>query len=267
MRLSFLISLGALAIWAQHGDNAGKPAQNQAIGNPAAIEAGRKLFTGGCGGCHGAEGQGGRGPNLRDKVMWHSLDDTALYTTIEKGIPGTEMPSSKLDTEKLWQLVAFVRSLSAPASEMNVAGDVRLGESVFLGKAGCSNCHAVQGRGGKLGPDLSNAGGTRSLPYLRESILDPDANGAVGYRSIQVKLANGQELSGVERNRSNYSLQLQDRTGAVHLIDMADVREMKASRTSPMPKDYRTRLSPTELENLLAFLSQQSLRRVAAENK
>jgi hypothetical protein len=82
-----------------------------------------------------------------------------------------------------------------------------------------------------------------------------------------VKLANGQELSGVERNRSNYSLQLQDRTGAVHLIDMADVREMKASRTSPMPKDYRTRLSKTELENLLAYLSRQSVRPVVAEKK
>ena len=263
MRLLLLLNLCGAWVFAQHGDAVGKAGPNPAIGNPAAIDAGKTLFAGGCGGCHGPDGAGGRGPSLRDKVMWHSLDDSALYATIEKGIPGTEMPASRQPPEKLWQLVAFVRSLSAPAIEMNVPGDARLGEAVFLGQAGCFNCHAVQGRGGQLGPDLSNAGGTRSLPYLRESILDPDANGAVGYRSIQVKLLNGQEFSGVERNRSNYSLQLQDRTGAIHLIDMAHVREMKSSRTSPMPKDYRTRLSKTELENLLAYLSSQSLRPVA----
>ncbi len=267
MRLFVLSSLFSVLSLAQHGDAVGKPAPNPAIGNPAAIDAGKKLFAGGCGGCHGPDGQGGRGPSLRDKVMWHSLDDTALYSIIEKGIPGTEMPSSKEVPEKLWQLVAFVRSLSSPAADMRVSGDPRLGEAVFRGPAGCANCHTIQGQGGKLGPDLSNAGATRSLPSLRESIVDPDANGAVGYRSILVKLLDGRELSGVERNRSNYSLQLQDRTGAVYLIDMAHVREMKASRTSPMPKDYQQRLSKTELENLLAYLSAQSLRPILAEKK
>lgn len=267
MRLLLLSLLAVFPSLAQHGDAAGKPAQNPAIGNPAAIDAGKRLFAGSCGGCHGPDGQGGRGPSLRDKVMWHSLDDTALYSIIEKGIPGTEMPNSREPSEKLWQLVAFVRSLSSPAADMHVPGDARLGEAVFRGSAGCANCHAVQGQGGKLGPDLSNAGATRSLPSLRESIVDPDANGAVGYRSILVKLLDGRELSGVERNRSNYSLQLQDRTGTVHLIEMAQVREMKSSRTSPMPKDYQQRLSKIELENLLAYLSAQSLRPIVGEKK
>ncbi|MBY0506467.1 MAG: c-type cytochrome [Bryobacteraceae bacterium] len=266
MRLLLVFPLAAMSMYAQHGDAAGKPAQNPAIGDPAAIDAGKKLFAGGCGGCHGPDGAGGRGPSLRDKVMWHSLDDSALYTTIEKGIAGTEMPASRLPAAQLWQVVAFVRSLSSPAAEMNVPGDARAGETVFS-QAGCVNCHARQGRGGKLGPDLSNAGATRSYPTLRESIVDPDANGAVGYRAISVKLRNGQELSGVERNRSNYSLQLQDRAGAVHLIDMADVAEMKDSRTSPMPKDYGRRLSKPDLENLLAYLSKQSLRPVMAEKR
>ncbi len=266
MRTLLLLNLTVALAWAQHGDAAGKPAQNPAIGNPAAIDAGRQLFAGGCGGCHGPDGAGGRGPSLRDKVMWHSLDDSALYGTIEKGIPGTEMPASRLPADQLWPLVAFVRSLSSPAAEMNVPGDARAGEAVFA-SSGCANCHAIQGRGGKLGPDLSNAGATRSLPTLRESIVDPDANGAVGYRAVSVKLRDGQELSGVERNRSNYSLQLQDRLGAVHLIDMADVAELKASRTSPMPKDYSKRLSKPELENLLAYLAKQSLRPIVAEKK
>jgi hypothetical protein len=41
---------------------------------------------------------------------------------------------------------------------------------------------------------------------------------------------------------------------------MADVREMTFSKGSPMPKDYRSKLSNQELEDLLAYLSRQSLR-------
>ena len=36
-------------------------------------------------------------------------------------------------------------------------------------------------------------------------------------------LKNGQTLRGVARNRSNYSLQVQDAKGALHLLLMSDV--------------------------------------------
>jgi len=41
---------------------------------------------------------------------------------------------------------------------------------------------------------------------------------------------------------------------------MADVREMTLSAGSPMPKDYKSKLSSQELDDLLAYLSRQSMR-------
>jgi putative heme-binding domain-containing protein len=256
----------ALPLAGQH-EKEGEISSNPAIGNPVAIEAGRKLFATGCAACHGADGQGGRGPNLREKVFWHPLDDGTLYNVIRKGVPGGGMPAADLPDDQVWQIAAFVRSLTAPAIDAAVPGDPAAGEALFWGKAGCQGCHSIRGRGGKLGPDLTNAGATRALPQLREDLLNPDADGAVGYRPVTVVLHNGETLKGVARSRTNYSLQLQDASGALHLLSMADVREMTLGNGSPMPKDYAQRLSRDEIQNLIAYLSRQSARRVEVSKK
>jgi putative heme-binding domain-containing protein len=244
-----------------------KDEKKKFIGDPAAIEAGRQTFAGGCAACHGAEGQGGRGPNLRERIYWHPVDEDTLYQVIKKGIPAGGMPAADFDDDKVWQVVAYVRSLTTPAIETVVPGDQRAGEALFWGKAGCGSCHSIRGRGGKQGPDLTNAGSTRPLPQLRQDILDPDAAGDSGYRAVKVVLRKGATLQGVARNFTNYSLQLQDAQGNLHLLSMADIREMTIAKGSSMPKDYGQRLTAQELDDLLAYLSRQSARPIEAKKK
>src|SRR5215471_7400433 len=74
------------------------------IGDPAAIEAGRQSFAGGCAACHGAEGQGGRGPNLRERIYWHPVDEDTLYRVIQKGIPAGGMTAAQLSENQTWQV-------------------------------------------------------------------------------------------------------------------------------------------------------------------
>ena len=138
---------------AQQRRNREREFKNSLNGQPEAIDAGRKLFAGACGVCHGPNGEGGRGPNLTTGRETRRLDDRGLFDSIRKGVPGTDMPPSNLPEDKLWQVVAFVRALSAPAFESRVPGDVEAGGALFFGKAGCSECHAILGRGGRLGPD------------------------------------------------------------------------------------------------------------------
>jgi len=54
------------------------------------------------------------------------------------------------------------------------AGDATAGERVFR-DAGCDSCHAVNGKGGGPGPDLSGMGSHHPPEYFIESILNPDA--------------------------------------------------------------------------------------------
>ena len=82
----------------------------------------------------------------------------------------------------------------------------------------------------------------------------------LGNEGVTVTLSDGKTIRGVARNRNNYSLQVIDRAGDLHLISMRDVAELEIREDSPMPGDYGSRLSADELENLFAFLARQSVR-------
>jgi mono/diheme cytochrome c family protein len=46
----------------------------------------------------------------------------------------------------------------------------------------CFSCHQVAGEGGKSGPALDDTSQSADAAYLRESLTDPDAQIAEGYR-------------------------------------------------------------------------------------
>jgi cytochrome c oxidase cbb3-type subunit III len=245
---------------AQHGRYLSE-SKNPAIGNPAAIAAGAKLYSTSCGGCHGPDGSGGRGPNLVSRALWHPLSDEAIFNAIRNGVPGADMPPTKLPDDQTWNLVAFIHALTGPASENDVPGNIDAGEQVFWGtKAGCGNCHSIRGKGGRMGPDLSNIG-IRPLAAIREAIVQPSKDlYLLGNEGITVALKNGSVIEGIARNRSNYSLQVIDSKGALHMISMTDVKALTTLEHSLMPGDYVKRLSRDELRDLLAYLARQTAR-------
>jgi putative heme-binding domain-containing protein len=252
----FLTLAAAGALWSQQPLN---HPENPFGGDPEAIARGQKVYMGSCSGCHGATGEGGRGPNLRDGRLIRRSTDFQVMNTIKKGVPGSDMPPTNLPDERVWELVAFVRAMGAPASEAAVAGNPAHGEEVYR-SAGCANCHAINGRGGALGPDLTNIGATRSYGVLKESVEKPGERLATGYQPVTVTTKDGRTLSGMVKNYTNYDLQMTDKSGQLHLFQTADLSNVQLSMTSPMPSDYSKRLSRDDLTDLLAYLSRRSLR-------
>lgn len=265
--LTLWLMVGSAVMLAQHFQEGDGTKKNPAIGNIAAIAAGEKSFNEGCAVCHGQGGMGGRGPNLANgRVMWHTLSEEATYKRIKEGVPSGGMPPTPGTEEKLWQLTAYVVALRAPAAGAPQTGDAELGKTIFWGKGGCNECHSVLGKGGKIGPDLSDAGGSRSTAVIRMAIEDPGANGSKGFEKARVVLKNGQALEGVLKNRNNYSLQLLDARGELHLLLMTAVKEMTVSKNSAMPANYKSRLSAKEIDALVAYLAKQTARPMVAGN-
>ena len=264
-RLALLLALPALLAaqrQAPHEDPAQaemKPAERY-IGDAEAIAQGQESYMTVCSGCHGPGGEGGRGPNLITGRNIRRASDDDLFSSIKDGVPGSDMPPFPLPDEQVWQLAAFVRSLSAPAYDQNVPGDPEAGKSVYYAKANCNGCHMIRGEGGYLGPDLSNIGMTTNLGGIREAVVEPNKRFTEGFRPVLVTLADGERIRGSARNNSNYSLQVLENSGKLHLLQKQNVREAEFQEKSWMPADYAQRLSEDELRDLLAFLSRQAVR-------
>jgi putative heme-binding domain-containing protein len=254
-----LLSIACVLTLNAQGDKK-EDTENPLAGKPEAVEAGKKLFGAACSACHGKTGEGGRGPNLADGEQVRRLNNRQLFDSIKSGVRGTDMPAFPLPEEQIWQLVTFVRSLSAPAYESRVPGDPGQGSEIFFGKGGCVDCHMIHGRGGFLGPDLSHAGMRRSWKQLQEDVLAPSARLSQGFQAVDVIAKTGEKISGVAKDNTNYSIHILDRNGGLHLMLKKDLREVTFHQNSLMPGDYGQRLNAEEVDNLLAFLSRQAVR-------
>jgi putative heme-binding domain-containing protein len=265
MRYAALLLILTLPLLAQHEAPRAAPESpdlkaGEYFGNAAAIERGHGLFVTVCSGCHGPNGEGGRGPNLTEAGNTRQAGNREIFDWIQKGIPGTDMPPSALPDEQVWQLAAFVRNLSASAYDQLLSGDPDAGREIFFGKGGCTKCHAIRGQGGLLGPDLSDAGASRKQIQIREAIVEPNKRISDGFTPVVVKLKNGTKIEGVAKNYSNYSMQLLDTGGNLHLLAKADLESVVFRAQSWMPSDYAQRLTAAEMDNLVSFLSRQVIR-------
>jgi cytochrome c oxidase cbb3-type subunit 3 len=91
--------------------------QSPAEGNAYSIAAGQQLFNQyNCSGCH-SQGGGGMGPALMSKDLHYGSEPENIYDTLVKGRPNG-MPSwgGRIPESQLWQIVAYVRSLSGQES-------------------------------------------------------------------------------------------------------------------------------------------------------
>lgn len=86
--------------------------------NAYALATGKRLFTWyNCTGCH-ANGGGGSGPALMDDVWIYGGDARSIYQTITEGRPnGMPAFGSRIPKDQIWQLVAYVRSMSGIAPQ------------------------------------------------------------------------------------------------------------------------------------------------------
>jgi putative heme-binding domain-containing protein len=169
-------------------------------------------------------------------------------------------------------LLATARSIQAsadtPSSDAKALtrfalehpGDPARGGLLFAenGVARCLQCHRVRGRGGVVGPDLSDVGAKLRRPDLVEAILDPSRQIVEGYRPTVLALADGRILTGLVRAESAESLTLVDAEGKSHEVRKPEIEARQAAELSIMPDGLAARLSPRDFADLIAYL--ESLR-------
>lgn len=228
---------------------------------------GETLFRQHCAPCHGLHGEGGRGANLVVRRLPRAPDDATLGSLISQGIPGTEMPVTRMTDAERSELIAYVRSL-AQAPSAQVAGDRTHGEQLFWGKGNCGGCHTIGPRGGRVGPDLSSIGERRGPANLRQSLLDPEAetpDNFAQYRKViympdnylrvRVTTRDGQQISGARVDEDTFTIQIRDDASRIYSFRKDALQELHEDwGKSPMPS-YRGIFSESELTDVIAYLS------------
>jgi cytochrome c oxidase cbb3-type subunit III len=244
---------------------------NPYAGDPKMAKLGEFQFRINCAFCHGLGARGGgRGPDLTRAHKRHGDSDADLFNTINNGVPGTAMPQNGttgqgvgMTDEEIWQVITYLRSVEVKVS--GAIGDATHGKQLFYGDANCSGCHMVQGRGGRLGPDLTAVATARSSAYIIDSVRNPSRRLAQGlleatkefpqeYETVTVVTSGGKQIEGVALNEDSFSVQLMDQSEQVHSFDKATLRSFTKSRTSLMPKYDESLLSDKDLNDIVAFL-------------
>ena len=252
---------------------AGVYAQNPLANDPNAAKAGEYEFRINCALCHGLGARGGgRGPDLTRPVKKHTHNDAEMFQVISNGIPGTVMPANGtngqgvgMTDEEIWQIIAYIRSQEVKAPTQS-SGNAAHGRELFYGDASCALCHMVDGKGGRLGPDLSAVGTSRTHAALVESVRDPNRRLAWGlteatkefpqeYETVTVVTEDGQKIKGVTLNEDSFTAQVMDSGEQIHLLEKDKLKSFQKSRESMMPTYTTDTLSDKELDDVLAFLT------------
>jgi cytochrome c oxidase cbb3-type subunit 3 len=248
MRWKWIVVLAAIGVFGQSSDPLAAAKSND-------IAAGKRVFDSQCALCHGIGGTGGRGPALTMAKMRHAADGSELIGVIVGGVNGSSMPAFWFLGERpVFQVAAYVRSLSANPPPATMVGDAAHGKALFAAK-GCAGCHVVNGEGRAYGPELTEIGLLRSAAFLRESILDPEASVPDGFAVVKATPRGGTAVTGVRINEDSFTIQLRDAAGRFHSFRKQDLAELKKDlTTSPMPS-YLATLSSAEVDDLVAYLA------------
>jgi cytochrome c oxidase cbb3-type subunit 3 len=107
----------------------GMPQQNAPVQSPYQNNAwglgeGKRLYSAyNCSACHGVNGGGAIGPALIDDKWIYGSHPDQIYATISQGRPDG-MPSfgGHIPTQQIWQLVAYVESMSGQVKATSAPG-------------------------------------------------------------------------------------------------------------------------------------------------
>ena len=116
--------------------------RNPLAGDARTVANGRALYGGfNCAGCHGSLGGGGIGPPFADAEWIYGGEPENIFQSVTQGRPnGMPAFGGKIPEESLWQIVAYVRSLSPATASVKAAETAEEGEGagVTQGRAGGS---------------------------------------------------------------------------------------------------------------------------------
>ena len=228
---------------------------NPLDGDPRAARIGGSIFRAQCATCHGADAKGIDSidaPDLTQIYTNSQASDSSVFNIIRNGVSGSIMPAHTFPDTEIWMLVSYLRSVGVSGVAVEIGVCLEAGQLLF--SQNCSTCHRKGSQGGALGPNLSRITQVRSLESLINSVRNPSASIARGYKPVSVTTEGNELVQGVIKREDAFSIQIMDTSQILRGFSKRSLKKLAYEEQSWMPVFSESALSNMELNDILSFL-------------
>lgn len=146
-------------------------------------------------------------------------------------------------------------SLKAIYASAILGGDPKKGNRIFWNNssAQCVRCHAIDDRGGNVGPRLNGVANRLSREQLLEALIEPSARIAPGFGLVTLDMKNGQKLNGTlqQEKKDSYVIKIGDKPDTT--VRKSDVAN-RINAPSSMPPMHLM-ISRREIRDVVSYLA------------
>jgi putative heme-binding domain-containing protein len=212
------------------------------------------------------------GPGVRQDVLSAALSRPALSEELLSRIDAREISAAEIDAASRQRLLASKsdsvrrrakllfgeqassdrRSVLSQFKDIDkTPADSMRGREVFAQK--CAACHALDGKGYAVGPDLA-AISDRSTQGLLAAILDPSRAIEPKYALYQAVTSDGRSYTGILLSETNGQIELVEQENRRRILPRQEIEELSSSEKSLMPDGFEKDLTRQQLADLIAYL-------------
>lgn len=203
------------------------------------------------------------GPAVLAQALAESVlaESVALAASRSASASGRDVPELLAALNKAGGLKTVAQSLSAEErrqliEDVRGKGSAEAGRVIYQRTAmACTACHLVNGKGGKLGPDLSTVGSYMTAESILESLLNPSTDIKQGYETVLVTRKDKTLVSGLLQRKTDVAVLVRDPAGQVISIPTGEVAKIDTSPVSLMPPGLTASLRRDELVDLMSYLT------------
>ena len=177
--------------------------------------------------------------DLRRLTLLHDPTVDALATKVYGSLKRDTSDEKKQAVQRFKQLIA------------SPGGDPVRGKKVFA--ATCGQCHAVQGEGNRIGPDLTGYD-PKAPEFFLESTVDPNAVIRPEYAAYVVETTDGRVLNGAIVASGPDSVTVEDGTAKI-TVSRSRVKRISESPVSRMPEGLLDAMQPQQVQDLFAYFA------------
>jgi putative heme-binding domain-containing protein len=148
---------------------------------------------------------------------------------------------------------ATIGLLAGAALMAQSTGDPTRGKALVESSA-CFDCHRIDQRGSRLGPDLSDIGTRRTPDRIQDALLDPDAEVLFENRFVKFVTKDGATVTGRLLNQDALSVQLINSKEELKTYMRSTLRDYAIVDKGLMPS-IKDKLSDQQVADIVSYLS------------